>query len=168
MAINVIAANYQAAQVAGYANQLRSAKKQLTNYKSSLSNNWKSQEVTYITRSIDQVISQINSAIKQLNTLSTDIKNTAAAIKKEEDAAARAARIKQQRIQTAQTNYNRAVNECDDLYKKRNELQKTLMKNLSTSKRTFYMKQWDELMKKIQDAEINRSNRYNALVTARR
>lgn len=171
MAINVNVANAQAGQLSSYANQLRNAKNQLTNYKSSLSNNWKSQEVTYITRAIDQVIAQIDSAIKQLNSISTDVKSTAATIKREDDAAAaaaRAARAKQQRIQTAQTNYNRAVNECDDLYKQRDELQKTLSKNMSASKRAKYMKQWDELMKKIQDAEKKRTNCYNSLVAARR
>lgn len=109
--------------------------------------------------------------MKQLNSVSTDVKSTAAAIKREDDAAAAAAsaaRAKQQRIQTAQTNYNRAVNECDALYKQRDELQKILSKNMSASKRDKYMKQWNELMKKIQEAEKNRTNCYNALVAARR
>lgn len=171
MAINVNASNMHAGQLSGYANQLRNAKNQLSSYKSSITTHWQGQEVTYITRGIDQTIAQIDSVIKQLNSISTDVKSTAATIKREDDAAAaaaRAARAKQQRIQTAQTNYNRAVNECDDLYKQRDELQKTLSKNMSASKRAKYMKQWDELMKKIQDAEKKRTNCYNSLVAARR
>lgn len=171
MAINVNAANMHAGQLSGYANQLRNAKNQLSSYKSSITTHWQGQEVTYITRGIDQTIAQIDSVIKQLNSLSSDIKSTAATIKREDDAAAaaaRAARAKQQRIQTAQTNYNRAVNECDSLYKQRDELQKTLSKSMSASKRANYMKQWDELMKKIQEAEKNRTNCYNSLVAARR
>lgn len=171
MAINVNAANMHAGQLSGYANQLRNAKNQLSSYKSSITTHWQGQEVTYIIRGIDQTIAQIDSVIKQLNSLSSDIKNTASAIKREDDAAAAAARaraLKQQRIQTAQTNYNRAVDECANLYKERDTLQKELMKNMSASKRNSYMKKWDELIKKIQEAERNRSNCYNTLAAARR
>ena len=171
MAINVNVANAQAGQLSGYANQLVSAKNQLSSYKSSISTYWQGQEVSYIVRGIDQTIAQIDSVIKQLNSLSSDIKSTAATIKREDDAAAAAARaraLKQQRIQAAQTNYNRAVDECDNLYKERDALQKELMKNMSASKRNSYMKKWDELSKKIQEAERNRSNCYNTLAAARR
>lgn len=118
MAINVNVANAQAGQLSGYANQLVSAKNQLRSYKSSISTYWQGQEVSYIVRGIDQTIAQIDSVIKQLNNLSSDIKSTAATIKREDDAAAAAARaraLKQQRIQAAQVNYNRAVDECDNL-----------------------------------------------------
>ena len=171
MAINVNVANAQAGQLSGYANQLVSAKNQLSSYKLSISTYWQGQEVSYIVRGIDQTIAQIDSVIKQLNSLSSDIKSTAATIKREDDAAAAAARaraLKQKRIQTAQMNYNRAVDECDNLYKERDVLQKELMKNMSANKRNSYMKKWDELMKKIQDAENKRSNCYNALNAARR
>lgn len=171
MAINVNAANMHAGQLSSYANQLRNAKNQLSNYRSSISTHWQGREVTYITRGIDQTIAQIDSVIKQLNSLSSDIKSTAATIKREDDAAAAAARaraLKQQRIRTAQTNYNRAVDECDNLYKERDVLQKELMKNMSANKRNSYIKKWDELMKKIQNAEKKRSNCYNALNAARR
>lgn len=171
MAINVNATNAQAGQLSGYANQLVSAKNQLSSYKSSISTYWQGQEVSYIVRGIDQTIAQIDSVIKQLNSLSSDIKSTAATIKREDDAAAAAARaraLKQKRIPTAQMNYNRAVDECDNLYKERDVMQKELMKNMSANKRNFYMKKWDELMKKIQDAEKKRSNCYNALNAARR
>ena len=151
MAINVNVANMHAGQLSGYANQLRNAKNQLNSYKSSITTHWQGQEVTYITRGIDQTIAQIDSVIKQLNSLSSDIKNTASAIKREDE-----------------TNYNRAVDECANLYKERDALQKELMKNMSASKRISYMKKWDELIKKIQEAERNRSNCYNTLAAARR
>lgn len=171
MAINVNAANAQAGQLYGYANQLVSAKNQLSSYKESIFTHWQGQEVSYIVRGIDQTIAQIDDVIKQLNSLSSDIKNTAAAIKREDDAAAAAARaraLKQQRIQKAQTNYNRAVDECDTLYKERDELQKMLMKNLSSSNRKSYEKKLEDIMKKIAEAERKRSDCYNALAAARR
>lgn len=167
MAINVNVANAQAGQLSGYANQLVSAKNQLSSYKSSISTYWQGQEVSYIVCGIDQTIAQIDSVIKQLNSLSSDIKSTAATIKREDDAA-RARALKQQRIQAAQVNYNRAVDECDNLYKERDQLQKTLMKDLSSKSRASYQKKLDEIMKKIKEAERKRNDRYNALNAARR
>lgn len=146
MAINVNTANTQAGQLAVYAEQLVSAKNQLSSYKSSISTYWQGQEVSYIVCGIDQTIAQIDSVIKQLNSLSSDIKSTAATIKREDDAA-RARALKQQRIQAAQVNYNRAVDECDNLYKERDQLQKTLMKDLSSKSRASYQKKLDEIMK---------------------
>lgn len=171
MAINVNVANVRAAQLLAYADQLRTAKHQLSSYKMSVASHWQGPEVTYITQGVDQTIAQLDSVINQLHSLSSDIKSAASAIKREDDAAAAAARarvLKQQRIQTAQTNYNRAVDECDNLYKERDALQKELMKNMSASKRNSYMKKWDELLQKIQEAERNRSNCYNTLAAARR
>lgn len=171
MAINVNTANTQAGQLAVYADQLVSAKNQLSSYKSSISTYWQGQEVSYIVCGIDQTIAQIDSVIKQLNSLSSDIKSTTATIKREDDAAAAAARaraLKQQRIQAAQVNYNRAVDECDNLYKERDQLQKTLMKDLSSKSRASYQKKFDEIMKKIKEAERKRNYRYNALNAARR
>lgn len=167
MAINVNTANTQAGQLAVYADQLVSAKNQLSSYKSSISTYWQGQEVSYIVCGIDQTIAQIDSVIKQLNSLSSDIKSTAATIKREDDAA-RARALKQQRIQAAQVNYNRAVDECDNLYKERDQLQKTLMKDFSSKSRASYQKKFDEIMKKIKEAERKRNYRYNALNAARR
>ena len=132
MAINVNTANTQAGQLSVYANQLVNAKNQLSSYKSSISTYWQGQEVSYIVRGIDQTIAQIDSVIKQLNSLSSDIKSTAATIKREDDAAAAAARaraLKQKRIQTAQVNYNRAVDECDNLYKERERLSLPMLRD---------------------------------------
>lgn len=171
MAINVNVANAQAGQLSGYANQLVSAKNQLSSYKSSISTYWQGQEVSYIVRGIDQTIAQIDSVIKQLNSLSSDIKNTAATIKREDDAAAAAARaraLKQQRIQAAQVNYNRAVDECDNLYKEREQLQKALLENLSSKNGASYQEKLDEIMKKINEAERKCNDCYNALNAARR
>lgn len=171
MAINVNAANMQAGQISAYANQLRNAKNQLYHYKSSITTHWQGQEVTYIVHGIDHAIDQIDSVIRQLNSLSNDLRNTAAAIKREDDAAAAAARaraLKQQKIQTAQTNYNKAVNECDNLYRERNELQKVLSKNISANSRRSYENKLGEIIKKIEKAERNRNNCYYALSAARR
>lgn len=154
MAINVNTANTQAGQLAVYAEQLVSAKNQLSSYKSSISTYWQGQEVSYIVCGIDQTIAQIDSVIKQLNSLSSDIKSTAATIKREDDAA-RARALKQQRIQAAQVNYNRAVDECDNLYKERDQLQKTLMKDLSSKSRASYQKKLDEIMKKLKRQKEN-------------
>lgn len=167
MAINVNVANVQAGQLSGYANQLVSAKNQLSSYKSSISTYWQGQEVSYIVCGINQTIAQIDRVIKQLNNLSSDIKSTAATIKREDDAA-RARALKQQRIKAAQVNYNRAVDECDNLYKERNQLEKILMKNRSLSNREFYQNSLDEIMKKIKDAERKRNDCYNALNAVRR
>ena len=157
MAINVNVANAQAGQLSGYANQLVSAKNQLSSYKSSISTYWQGQEVSYIVCGINQTIAQIDSVIKQLNSLSSDIKSTAATIKREDDAA-RARALKQQRIQAAQVNYNRAVDECDNLYKERDQLQKTLMKDLSSKSRASYQKKLDEIMKKLKRQKENAMN----------
>lgn len=154
MAINVNTANTQAGQLAVYADQLVSAKNQLSSYKSSISTYWQGQEVSYIVCGIEQTIAQIDSVIKQLNSLSSDIKSTAATIKREDDAA-RARALKQQRIQAAQVNYNRAVDECDNLYKERDQLQKTLMKDLSSKSRASYQKKLDEIMKKLKRQKEN-------------
>lgn len=154
MATNVNTANTQAGQLAVYADQLVSAKNQLSSYKSSISTYWQGQEVSYIVCGIDQTIAQIDSVIKQLNSLSSDIKSTAATIKREDDAA-RARALKQQRIQAAQVNYNRAVDECDNLYKERDQLQKTLMKDLSSKSRASYQKKLDEIMKKLKRQKEN-------------
>lgn len=154
MAINVNTANTQAGQLAVYADQLISAKNQLSSYKSSISTYWQGQEVSYIVCGIEQTIAQIDSVIKQLNSLSSDIKSTAATIKREDDAA-RARALKQQRIQAAQVNYNRAVDECDNLYKERDQLQKTLMKDLSSKSRASYQKKLDEIMKKLKRQKEN-------------
>ena len=60
MAINVSAANSQAAQLNDNIAKLRSAKKQMQAYRASVSNNWQSKEVSYILNAIDQVIGDID------------------------------------------------------------------------------------------------------------
>lgn len=171
MAINVNTANMQAGQISSYANQLRNAKNQLYSYKSSIIKHWQGREVSYITRGIDQTIAQIDSVIRQLNSLSTDLKNTAATIKQEDDAAAAAARARaerQQRIQTAQTNYNNSIDECDKLYTEKDTLQKLCMENSFASDREPYETKLGELTRKIEEAERKRNDYYIALAAARR
>lgn len=170
MAININVANSQAWQLSNYAAQLRSSKDQLVSYKNSLNANWQGQEVPYIINGIDKAIAEIDDAIRQLNSLSTDVQNTAATIKREDDAAAAAARAaahKQQRIRTAQTNYDKSVAECDELYKQREELEKKLS-TLSGKKKTSAQKELDELVQKIQEAETKRTDCYNTLLAAKR
>lgn len=165
MAINVNAANLQAGQLNDYAAQLRNTKNRLSEYKNSINNNWQSKEVSYISHAIDQVIAQIDDTIRQLSGLSDDIKYTANKIASEEEAA----RIeKQRRIRIAQTNYDRAVDECNKYYIMKQTLREKLSRDLPQNIRMKYEKQWDEVVINIQKAENNRNNCINALNTARR
>ena len=123
MAINVNAANNQAAQLYNNISQLRDAKRQMLAYRSSVSNNWQGKEVSYILTAIDQVIRDIDAASGSIESLSSDIKTVAAQIKREEEAAAAAAaRAKQQRIEAAQNAYNSACAELNSLMEQRNRL----------------------------------------------
>ncbi|MEG1551025.1 MAG: hypothetical protein RR355_02020, partial [Oscillospiraceae bacterium] len=64
------------------------ARNDLHSYKSSINFNWNSNEMVHINNAIDAAIERINYAINSLNSLSEDVRNTAAQIKREEDAAA--------------------------------------------------------------------------------
>lgn len=108
MAVNVNAARDQANQITNQIAGLKRAKTQLTDYKSSLAANWSGAEVRYVSKGIDQVVRQIDDVINRLTSLSNAIKSAAAAVKREEDAAARAkaqaaARAKAQRIAKAKS-----------------------------------------------------------------
>ncbi len=170
MAINVNVANKQAGQLNNNIFQLCDAKKQLLAYKSSVSNNWQGREVTYILTAIDQVIGDIDSAIRNLDSLSTDIKNTAAQIKREEDAsaaAARAAAAKQQRIRTAQTAYDNAREDLNELIKKKEKLE-TKLKKASFLEKLRITSELQDLNKEIEKAENKCNNAYNALRAAKK
>lgn len=168
MAINVNAANNQAAQLSNDISKLRSARKQMQSYKSSVSNNWQGKEVTYILTAIDQVIGEIDSAIRNMDSLSADIKSVAAQIKREEDAAASRARAaKEQRVQAAQDAYDAACEELETLKEAREKLMDKFLK-ASVSNKLRILDQIRELEENIQKAEENAQNAYNALKTAKR
>ncbi len=87
MAIDVELANRQANQILSYASQLQQVHRHISSYKSSIVAGWQAQEVSYITQGIDQTIAQINQIIREMEALSGDIKSTAMAIRREEEAA---------------------------------------------------------------------------------
>ena len=194
MSINVSAANNQAAQLNDNISKLRDAKRQMQAYRSSVSNNWQGKEVTYILTAIDRVIGDIDSAIRNLDSLSDDIKSVATQIKREEDAAAAAARAaaeraaaeraaaaraeaaraeaaranqaKQQKINAAQSSYDKACRDLDTLKNQKKQLEKDIKKaNIFT--RWSLQNQLDELNKKIKTAESKVQSTYNALRAAK-
>ncbi len=169
MAINVNAANNQASQLSNNVAKLRDAKKQMQAYKSSVSNNWQGKEVTYILTAIDRVIADIDRVIGNTNSLSSDIRSTAAQIKREEDAAAAAARAKaarEQRIRIAQNAYDDAREKLDDLLEKRKELIERFKKSSGRNRIRLQMEilELDETITKAEDAV---RNTYQALRAAR-
>lgn len=169
MAINVSAANNQAAQLNDNISKLRDAKRQMQAYRSSVSNNWQGKEVTYILTAIDRVIGDIDSAIRNLDSLCGDIKSVAAQIKREEDAAAAAARAKaakEQQIRVAQSAYDAARNELDDLLEAREKLLAKFSK-ASLRDRVRLNSEIQELNKTIRNAESKVQSTYNALRAAK-
>ena len=169
MAINVNAANNQAAQLQTNITKLRDAKKQMQAYRSSVSNNWQGREVTYILTAIDRVIGDIDSAIRNLDSLSTDVKNVAAQIKREEDAAAaaRAKAAKQERIRKAQDAYDSACEALDELREAREKLMKKMNK-ASVWDRLRLCEELQKLDESIQKAESKVESTYDALRAAKR
>lgn len=194
MAINVSAANNQAAQLNDNISKLRDAKRQMQAYRASVSNNWQGKEVTYILIAIDRVIGDIDSAIRNLDSLSDDIKSVASQIKREEDAAAAAARAaaeraaaeraaqqraaaaraeaeranqaKQQRINTAQNTYDKACRDLDALKSQKKQLEKDIKKaNIFTKWKLE--NELEDLNKKIKTAESKVQSTYNALRAAK-
>lgn len=155
MAINVGVANNQAAQINDNISKLRDAKRQMLAYRSSVSNNWQGKEVTYILTAIDRVIGDIDSVTRNLDSLSGDIKNVAAQIKREEDAAAAAAQAraeKERQIKAAQTAYNDAVDEYDAVAKEMDELQKALKKNPLLQFHPDFAKRFNKLKEDLEKA----------------
>ena len=170
MAINVNTANDQAGQLNNNISQLRNAKRQMQAYRSSVSNNWQGKEVTYILTAIDQVVGDIDSAIRNLDSLSNDIKTVASQIKREEDAAAAAARAaaaKQQRIRTAQTAYDNARDDLNELLDKKNKLEARI-KKASFLEKLRLTNDLQDLNKDIEKAENKCESAYNALRAAKR
>lgn len=183
MAIDVNAANQQALQLASCADELRQAKNQLQSYRSSLSSNWQGEEVKYILQAIDQNIAKINKLIAELEDLSGDVKSAAAAIKREEDAAAEAARKKAaqekaakekaakekaakekaaqekaakekaQRVADAQKAYDAAKNKLTDLQKEKAKLKEKLEDTWLPWKRNDLKDEIESIEKQIEYAK---------------
>lgn len=169
MAINVSAANGQAAQLQSYADRLQQAKNQLSSYKSSLAANWHGSEVPYITQGIDKAIAQIDAVIRELRSAANDVNSTAAAIKREDDAAAAAARARaarQQALAAAQAAYDKASEALKELLEERDALLKRLGGRKSLLQR--YKAEIDKLAEKIEAAEKKCDECKDALAAARR
>ena len=166
MAINVSAANGQAAQLRGYADKLQQAKNQLINYKSSLTANWQGNEVGYMSRGIDKAVAQIDAAVRDIKAVANDVSNVAATIKREEDVAVAAARARaaKQRLEAAQKSYDNSKNELSKLEKQKEDMLKKLKgKSLSSAQK----KQLDSLDGKIKAAQDKYNECKNALAAAR-
>lgn len=171
MAINMDAANAQAGQLSANTNQLQDAKRQMQFYKDSIIANWQGREIAYIIQGIDKAIAQIDNIIRQLGSLNADIVNTAAAIKREEEAAAAAARARAERdrhIRDAQNAYNQSVEELDLLNKEKQRLLDSMNERKSIKPDIEKMHQLGELVKRIEDAERKRNDCQNILSAARR
>lgn len=125
MAIDVNAANQQAAEIAGKISQLKTARNSLAKYKSDLQSNWVGQEVGLFVQSINAEIAKIDTLLGTLNSLSSDIRQAAAEIRQEEEAAAKAAAARaaqdSQRAQ-ARSAYNAACNTLDAIAKERDKV----------------------------------------------
>lgn len=192
MAMDVTAANQQALQLASCADELRQAKNQLLSYNSSLGANWQGEEVKYILQAIDQNVAKINKLIAELEDLSGDVKSAAAAIKREEDAAAeaarkkaaqekaakenaakekaaqeQAAREKAQRIAQAQKAYDEAQAELKRLQEKKKQLQKELDDAFWFWDKAELRKQLEALEDQIRAATATCEKRKEALKKAK-
>ena len=166
MAINISTANNQASQLRGYADRLQQAKNQLNDYKSLLAANWQGSEVPYMSQGIEKAVAQIDAVMRDLRNIANDINNTAAIIKREEDAAARARAAKQQRIAIAQNAYNTACDELAELNKEKDNLAAKLRERPSLFLK--YRDELERLNKKIEVAEKKCDECKNALTAARR
>ena len=173
MAINTAAANNQAARLSSCVSQLKRAREQLLNYKSSIAVCWQGKETAYLIRSVEQTITQIDEIIRELGSMGSSVKDTAMAIKREEEAAAAAAaaaaarnaELRRQRLQAAQTAYDQACAERDELLKARDSLRKKIGNNLLM----MFSKadELEKLEKQIQEAEKKCSSCAAALKAAK-
>ena len=166
-----MAINVQANQLTDNVSRLRNARKQMLEYKSSVSANWQGKEVGYIQSAIDGVIADIDAAMRSLESLGSDIKSTAAQIKREEDAAAaaaaRAATARQQRIADAQSECDKAQQHLDSLVDKLQKLQKKL-KKASFFDKARYTLEIKDLERELESAKEKYEDAQNALRAAKR
>ena len=87
MSINVTDANALADQLRSCDAQLSQAKNRLREYQGAISAHWQSDETALINKAIDLAIADINAAISRLNPISSEIKDAARQISREEAAA---------------------------------------------------------------------------------
>ena len=84
MAVDMHRAFTQAADMKGYAEQLKAVRRQLVLEKSTLTRSWQGREVTYMVRSIDKSIARIDKLIRLLNQAGNKIKYNAEHIEVQE------------------------------------------------------------------------------------
>ncbi len=156
MAINVTAANQQAAEIAGKIGQLRSARNSLAQYRSQLQTNWQGQEVGLFVESVDREIRKIDTLIGSLNGLSNDIRRAAEEIRREEEAAARAAAARaeqQRRAAQARSAYNAACSRLDEVARERDVIIQKMRNTKSKKTMADLNAQLAELDKRIMEAQ---------------
>ena len=170
MSIDINLANSQAAQLRSYADQLRSAKNDLYKYKDTIVSAWRGAEARGIIASIDAQTARIDRVIAELESLSSNVQSTAASIKKQEDAAAAAAKAKaekQNRINAAQKNYNQALEEKDRLEQEQRDVASKITKT-SLLKSAPLLARFSELVNLIEQAQKRVEEALKALNNAKR
>ncbi len=157
MAINVSAANSQAAQISNESDRLKVAKAHLCSYRDALRSSWQADETAYYIRAINDAIDKIDKAIRDMQSLSGDIKNTAAQIKREEE----------ERIRRAQIAYDDARRNLDKLRQHRQNLINDLG-NYAPAAQAGVRGAIQALESQIVTAERNCNSKYTALQNAKR
>lgn len=156
MAINVTAANNQAAEIACEIGRLRSARNYLEKYKSELQANWQGQEVGLFVQSLDISISKIDALIGSLSNLGTDIRNVASTIQREEKAAAEAAAAsaaRQRQMAQARSAYNSSCDALDAIVREREALVEQMRNTKSMRTMMVLNEQLIEIDKKLAAAQ---------------
>jgi len=149
MSINVNLANAQANQLSTNISQLSQAKNNLEDYKNSLNSNWQADEMSFINQAIERIMEQINSTMNAIDSLVNDVRDTAAEIKREEDAA-RAARIRQEKINRADENLNNAKIEVEGFRQRIEDAQMNMNDNSEYENSTEYQNIQDSYNNAIQ------------------
>ena len=156
MAINVTAANQQAAEIAAKITQLKTARNALHKYRTELLSNWQSIEVDLFLESIDAEIRKIDILMRSLQDLSNDIRNTAAEIHREEEAAAQAAAAqaaRQRQQARARSAYNEACAQLDTIAKERDKIIQQMRNTKSLKTMISLNEKLIEIDKKLSDAQ---------------
>ena len=152
MSINVNLANAQANQLSTNISQLSQAKNNLEDYKNSLNSNWQADEMSFINQAIERIMEQINSTMNAIDSLVNDVRDTAAEIKREEDAA-RAARIRQEKINRADENLNNAKIEVEGFRQRIEDAQMNMNDNSEFENSTEYQNIQDSYNNALQIVE---------------
>lgn len=86
MGIDLRSANASAAQLRGYASELRSARDRLSQYCSELNCNWEGREVGYYTDSACSIKRRLEAAASELEAIGRAVSSAADEIRREEEA----------------------------------------------------------------------------------